>query len=189
MSIPGAFFLMLLAIVRAAWMVKTGISLPGVLLFAQAALGGLFMVFRRRADITAPIWVEAVAWLSACLPLVFFVAASGTAFWMGLLPVPGLALNLWALASLGIAFGIAPAHRGLVTQGPYHWLRHPMYAGELLSLVGGLIGAFGIWNAVVFLVFTATIMWRITEEEKVLRKTGYAAYVGLVKWRLVPGIW
>jgi protein-S-isoprenylcysteine O-methyltransferase Ste14 len=103
--------------------------------------------------------------------------------------VPGLALNLWALASLGIAFGIAPAHRGLVTQGPYHWLRHPMYAGELLSLVGGLIGAFGIWNAVVFLVFTATIMWRITEEEKILRKTGYAAYAGLVKWRLVPGIW
>ena len=93
------------------------------------------------------------------------------------------------LASLGIAFGIAPAHRGLVTQGPYHWLRHPMYAGELLSLAGGLIGAFGIWNAVVFLLFTATILWRITEEEKILRKSGYAAYAGLVKWRLVPGIW
>jgi protein-S-isoprenylcysteine O-methyltransferase Ste14 len=48
---------------------------------------------------------------------------------------------------------------------------------------------FRSWNAIVFLVFTATIMWRITEEEKILRKTGYAAYAGLVKWRLVPVIW
>jgi len=41
----------------------------------------------------------------------------------------------------------------------------------------------------VLLVFTTTILWRITQEEKILRKTGYAAYTSLVKWRVVPGIW
>jgi protein-S-isoprenylcysteine O-methyltransferase Ste14 len=157
-------------------------------LFAQAGLGALLMIFRRTADVTAPFWVEAGAWLSAGLPLFFFVPSSG-ALWQGFLPVPGLALNLWALAALGTTFGISPAHRGLVTYGPYHWLRHPMYAGELLSLIGGLLGAFRIWNLIILLVFAGSLIWRITWEEKILNHIGYPAYAGYVRWRLVPGIW
>ena len=188
MSVIGAFFLVVLAIVRIAWIVRQGISLLAVLLFAQAGLGALLMIFRRSAGITAPKWVEAGAWLSAILPLLFFVPSSGS-LWQGLLPVPGLALNLWALASLGTTFGISPAHRGLVTTGPYHWLRHPMYAGELLSLTGGLLGAFRLWNVVILLVFTASLVWRIAWEERILNRNGYSAYARHIRWRLVPGIW
>jgi len=188
MSVIGAFLLVILAIVRIAWIVQQGVSLLAVMLFAQAGLAALLMIFRRSANATAPFWVEAIAWLSACLPLLFFVPSSGP-LWQGLLPVPGLALNLWALASLGTAFGISPAQRGLVTEGPYHWLRHPMYAGELLSLVGGLVAAFRLWNLLILLVFTASLIWRIGREEQILVSSGYPAYARHVRWRLVPGIW
>ena len=188
MSVIGAFLLVVLAIVRISWIVRQGLSLLAVLLFAQAGLAALLMIFRRSTHVTAPKWVEAAAWLSACLPLFFFVPSSGP-LWQGLLPVPGLVLNLWALASLGTAFGISPAQRGLVTEGPYHWLRHPIYAGELLSLVGGLIAAFQLWNLVILLVFSASLIWRISREEQILHQCGYPVYATHVRWRLVPGIW
>ena len=188
MSVIGAFLLVILAIARIAWIVRQGLSLLAILLFAQAGLAALLMIFRRSANAAAPVWVEAMAWLSACLPLVFFVPPSGS-LWQGLLPVPGLALNLWALAALGTAFGIAPAQRGLVTEGPYHWLRHPMYVGELLSLMGGLGAAFRLWNLVLLLVFSASLIWRINREELILDRSGYPAYSRHVKWRLMPGIW
>jgi len=188
MSVIGAFLLVILAIIRIAWIIRQGISLLAVMLFAQAGLAALLMIFRRTASTNAPVWVEAIAWLSACLPLFLFVPSSGS-LWQGLLPVPGLALNLWALASLGTAFGISPALRGLVTEGPYHWLRHPMYAGELLSLIGGLVAAFRVWNLVILLVFTASLIWRINREELILDRSGYPAYSRHVKWRLMPGIW
>jgi protein-S-isoprenylcysteine O-methyltransferase Ste14 len=188
MSVIGAFLLVLLAIVRVAWIVRQGVSLLAVLLFAQAGLAALFMIFRRSACISAPVWVETVAWLSACLPLLFFIPSS-LPLWQGLLPVPGLALNLWALATLGTAFGISPAQRGLVTEGPYHWLRHPMYAGELLSLMGGLVAAFRVWNLAILLIFTASLIWRVNREEQILGSSGYPTYARYVRWRLVPGIW
>jgi protein-S-isoprenylcysteine O-methyltransferase Ste14 len=64
-----------------------------------------------------------------------------------------------------------------------------MYAGELLSLVGGLLGAFRLWNVVILLVFTASLVWRIIWEENILERNGYSTYAGHVRWRLVPGIW
>ena len=190
MSIIGAFLLVILAIVRIAWIVRQGLSLLAVLLFAQAGLAALLMIFRRSASITTPKWVEATAWMSAGLPLFFFVPASGS-FWQGLLPVPGLALNLWALASLGTAFGISPAQRGLVTEGPYHWLRHPMYAGAILLLLFAPL-ALGSWLALPFpLPLIAVVAIRAVEEEKFLcsNLAGYADYCQKVRYRLVPYIW
>jgi protein-S-isoprenylcysteine O-methyltransferase Ste14 len=189
MSIPGAFFLIFLAVCRLAWMIQHGPTPLGVILFAQAGLAGILMIYRRPADITAPKQVEIIAWLSAALPLSFSTPASGGLLWLDLLPVPGLILNLWALISLGSVFGISPAHRGLVTSGPYHWLRHPMYAGELLSLLGGLLAAFRVWNLVILLVFAASLIWRIHWEEHVLNRNGYFAYARHIRWRLIPGIW
>ena len=103
--------------------------------------------------------------------------------------IPGLVLSLWALVSLGTSFGIAPALRGLVTTGPYHWLRHPMYAGELLSLLEAAIAVPSGMNLALLGIFAASILWRIEREERILNRNGYRAYATVVRWRLVPGVW
>ncbi len=53
--------------------------------------------------------------------------------------VVAIAFALWLLASvlaLGRCFGILPEARGLVTRGPYRYVRHPVYLGEIGMCVG-----------------------------------------------------
>ncbi len=187
MSITGAFLFVLLAIVRLAGILGGEISLMMLLLFFEAGLVALLLVFRRPARLASPGWMQGIAWTSALLPILMHTP--GGSSWQGLLPVPGLILTLWALASLGITFGIAPAYRGMVTTGPYRWLRHPMYAGEILSLIGTCLAAATLWNLFMLLVFTASVLWRIEREERILNCNGYPAYAAAVRYRLLPGVW
>jgi hypothetical protein len=187
MSIAGAFLFIFLAILRLARMLQGELSLLGAMLFCQASLAALLMIFRRPVAFAPPVWVQALAWVSASLPLLMHTPARSP--WQGLLPLPGLILNLWGLTCLGTAFGIAPAERGLVTAGPYRWLRHPMYAGELLSLVGAGAAAPSSWNLSLLLIFIASVLWRIDLEEHILDCNGYTAYAAVVRWRLLPGVW
>lgn len=63
--------------------------------------------------------------------------------------VTGLLLVQWAARSLPPATCLWPVpivHR--TTAGPYRYLRHPMYVGNLLLIVGAAGLAAGIWNAV-----------------------------------------
>jgi protein-S-isoprenylcysteine O-methyltransferase Ste14 len=79
----------------------------------------------------------------------------------------------------------------VIATGPYALVRHPMYAGAFLMLLGIPL-ALGSWWAFipVFLLFAA-IVWRLVEEEKFLEKnlTGYASYRQKVRYRLIPFIW
>jgi len=96
----------------------------------------------------------------------------------------GYLLILWSLARLGRRFGIAPADRGLVVSGPYRFVRHPMYTGELLlrlALCAGTSGA-----PLVFSVLLYIQVLRALREERVI--AGYAEYANQVRWRLIPYI-
>ncbi len=79
----------------------------------------------------------------------------------------------------------------VISTGPYALVRHPMYAGAFLMLLGVPL-ALGSWWAFipVFLLFAA-IVWRLLEEEKFLEKNlqGYANYRQKVRYRLIPFIW
>jgi protein-S-isoprenylcysteine O-methyltransferase Ste14 len=79
----------------------------------------------------------------------------------------------------------------VISTGPYALVRHPMYAGAFIMLLGVPL-ALGSWWAFipVFLLFAA-IAWRLLEEEKFLAKNllGYAAYRQKVRYRLIPFIW
>jgi protein-S-isoprenylcysteine O-methyltransferase Ste14 len=63
---------------------------------------------------------------------------------------------VWLLASvlaLGRCFGILPEARGLVTRGPYRFVRHPVYLGELGAVLGFVISAPTYWNIGVLVAF------------------------------------
>lgn len=79
----------------------------------------------------------------------------------------------------------------VISTGPYALVRHPMYAGAFIMLLGVPL-ALGSWWAFipVFLLFAA-IVWRLLEEEKFLVKSlpGYMQYRQKVRYRLIPFIW
>jgi protein-S-isoprenylcysteine O-methyltransferase Ste14 len=102
----------------------------------------------------------------------------------------GILTSLAALVALGRCFGLMPAHRGRISQaGVYGWVRHPMYAGYLISNIG-LILAYASWrNLLIFLFSTAGQILRIRHEERVLScDTEYEAYASRVRWRVIPGV-
>jgi protein-S-isoprenylcysteine O-methyltransferase Ste14 len=159
------------------------------LVIAQFGLTAVRMVWRHSPNAATPWRWQALAWASALLPLVLQSQPEPSSFVTTafVLQIIGLSLAVYALFTLGRAFGIAPADRGLVQHGPYRWLRHPAYAGELLALWGfGLVFP-TLFNLSLLGLITLTLIVRVRAEEAVI--AGYATYAAQVRWRLMPGVW
>lgn len=159
-------------------------NLIPALLATQAAFVTFLMVNRRNESVPVPWKLKVTAWASALLPLA--VRIEHETDWGQVISVAGLMLMLWALDALGYSFGIAPADRGLVIDGPYRWVRHPMYLGELISLTGAVLASPSPWNSLVLHVLLVTLLLRMRWEERIV--FGYSAYAGRVRWRLIPFI-
>ena len=100
----------------------------------------------------------------------------------------GYALVIWSLVVLGSRFGIAPADRGLVSKGPYRFVRHPMYLGELVLRLALVSTSLQPYLATGLFVTLATIqILRAVREELII--AGYPEYAGRVRFRLIPGVW
>ena len=130
-------------------------------------------------------------------------------FVLRLLPAPGggvaafgLALVLvgwsivtWAMHANAFAIPVvksqADRRQRVVDGGPYAIVRHPMYAGIALVLLGMPLWLGSTAGALVALVPIAILAVRIGIEERFLRAelAGYDAYAARVRSRLVPGMW
>jgi protein-S-isoprenylcysteine O-methyltransferase Ste14 len=116
-------------------------------------------------------------------------------FYLGLaMMVGGIALRFWAVGTLRSFFSytvqIKEQHQ-VIESGPYRFVRHPAYAGSLLTVVG--VGfALQSWAAVLVIasVFIVAFGYRMRVEERTLVGAlgeEYVAYSKRVK-RLIPHV-
>ena len=99
-------------------------------------------------------------------------------------------LSFVSLVTIGRLFGIRPALRGLVTGGPYRFIRHPMYLSYILADIGYNLQEWNFVTILLVLAGWASLVYRIHAEERVLSQHAeWPAYVVLVRYRLFPGLW
>ena len=79
----------------------------------------------------------------------------------------------------------------VISIGPYAFVRHPMYSGALIMLLGTPLALASWWGLVPFVLMIAVIVSRLLDEEKLLRANlpGYAEYADRVKYHLMPPVW
>ena len=99
----------------------------------------------------------------------------------------GMTWALYSLTYLGKRFSIVPEARGLITSGPYHLIRHPIYLGEIIAGVGLILPTLFSLHLALFAVFLAAQIVRTVFEERILRSTypQYEAYAAHTR-RLIP---
>ncbi len=103
----------------------------------------------------------------------------------------GVVITVVSLSTLGRSFGIFPAARRVVHSGPYRWVRHPAYLGQLLILTACGLSVSPQMGGLTMLVATACLGLRIRAEEQVLTEqwASYREYTQQVPWKLMPFIW
>jgi protein-S-isoprenylcysteine O-methyltransferase Ste14 len=172
--------------------IKTG-HLTGLLFLVSEALVVVLTVVRRRAQ-----WIDrslaTVAITTVSLVGPFLLRPTGS---MALVPdlvsasVAGVGALIVILGkvAIGRSFGIVPANRGIVARGPYNLVRHPIYAGYLLTHAASLAAYPSLWNVAVIITADVALVFRALAEERVLSADReYAVYCNRVTWHLVPGV-
>jgi len=84
--------------------------------------------------------------------------------------VAGVALAIWARTILGANWSSRPATKEgheLITSGPYQLIRHPIYSGMLLAMLGTFLIS-GVPGLLVFVAFGAVVIYRIGVEERLM---------------------
>jgi len=87
-------------------------------------------------------------------------------YWM----TAATSLTLWGIWTLRRSFSITVEARALVTNGPYRWLKHPIYLGEILTAGGVLVWRFSPQNLAIFIIFVQVQILRARWEEDKLKR-------------------
>jgi len=113
------------------------------------------------------------------------VAVLGTALFLG-----GLALAVWARVHLGRNWGMPMTTKDepeLVTSGPYSRIRHPIYSGILLAVLGTALAA-SLYALIPFGALTVRFVYSARVEEQTMQRefpNAYASYRARTKM-LIP---
>ena len=107
-----------------------------------------------------------------------------------LLIVGGIIFALYAVLELGRSLSMLPEARRLVTGGPYSVIRHPVYLGEAVALVGVTLQFISPWALALLALQCVFQLERMKNEELVLSRAfpDYRDYAARTA-RLVPGLY
>ena len=114
-----------------------------------------------------------------------FIVASPVAlqvifYWM----TAATALTVWGLWTLKRSFSITVEARDLVTNGPYRFVRHPIYSGEILTALAVTVWRFSLLNLFIITLFVVIQLLRAKWEEDKLALVfpGYSIYAAKTSW-------
>ncbi|RWA21734.1 membrane protein [Mycolicibacterium elephantis DSM 44368] len=79
----------------------------------------------------------------------------------------------------------------LVETGLYGLVRHPMYTGNVITILGFPLALGSYWGLLAVIPGVTALVLRIQDEEKLLREEldGYREYAQKARYRLVPLLW
>ena len=124
------------------------------------------------------------AW--STVPLAGVIAGDG-------LVALGFLIIFFVFRENSFASGVIEVDAGqkVVATGPYAFVRHPMYSGALIMMVGVPLALGSRWGLLLVIPIALAIVWRLLDEEAFLAKRlqGYPAYQARVRHRLVPWVW
>jgi protein-S-isoprenylcysteine O-methyltransferase Ste14 len=147
-------------------------SVLGLLMLARLILAGLDQRF---------------GWIGDVPALVQGLAFAGVAL--------GYALVIWATRTNAFFSQIVRIQtergHGVVTDGPYRWVRHPAYAGAILTEIAIPLLLDSWWVLTLGVLGALLIVLRTALEDRMLLQElpGYVDYARSVRFRLAPGIW
>jgi protein-S-isoprenylcysteine O-methyltransferase Ste14 len=107
----------------------------------------------------------------------------------------GSAVSSWAMISNAFFAGTVriQEERGhtTVSEGPYRFVRHPGYAGWILSGIALAVMLGSPWALIPAVLAAIALVARTAFEDRTLQEEldGYSDYAQRVRYRLVPGIW
>ncbi len=163
-----------------------------LLLPAEGLVIALILCRRSTTRVSPHVGDWLLAWGATVTPLLVEPGAGWS------LPIPavgavvmlvGMFIQVHAKLVLGRSLGLVPAHRGLTFAGPYRFVRHPMYAGYLLSHLAFCAMNLTAWNLLLYALCYALQLPRLWREECWLRgDPRYEQYMTSVRYRLIPGV-
>jgi len=109
--------------------------------------------------------------------------------------VLGHVLGEWALAKNRFFSALVRIQKDrghkVITDGPYHYIRHPGYVGAILHGLGTPFVLGSHWSFIPIGFMVMVIALRTALEDKTLHNEleGYAEYASRTLYRLFPGIW
>ena len=165
----------------------------GLLLVVSEALVVVLTILRRRARIVDRSPKAVVATMLSLVGPTLVRSSVGPSLVPDavslLVSAVGLVVVIAGKLTLGRSFGIAPANRGIVVAGPYAFVRHPIYAGYLLTHLGFACAYPSPWNlAILILADSALVVRALCEERVLVNDRAYQSYCRRVTWHLVPGV-
>lgn len=120
------------------------------------------------------------AWLEAASLVIFLLG--------GLIGIWAIAVNKFFSSVVRIQ-----TDRGhqVVMAGPYRYIRHPAYAGNLFSILATGLMLGSVWSLMPAMLVAMGLVIRTYLEDRDLRRelAGYEAYTQRTPWRLIPGVW
>jgi protein-S-isoprenylcysteine O-methyltransferase Ste14 len=161
--------------------------------------------FAKRTVERSGTWVRWIVWIVAILlaatPSRWMARATGVSLWRatpGLavvaaaVTVAGLSVALWARAALGRNWSgavVLKEQHDLIDRGPYAFVRHPIYTGVLLMVLGTVTVSGTRAAVIVFATMVAGLIVKARREERLLTTHFpelYPRYRARVRARLIP---